>query len=273
MSTTEFTLTLITTIVTCGSLVFSIWRYRPRHGLRWGYLPPKSMLDIAEQVAKSLKISYNEQQINNLTRYLFILHNTGLDPLDRDAIVETLKWQAPDKSKILSADIVKSDPPVKLEIKHSEQYLKVSWELFNQRCKALIEVLCTGDANTGVGQVKGQITNVPIIKQKEISWIDEEEVIQKMKTNLELQNVFSRFVGRVFARRWFLKTLRLIQGIYLVGICVGTPVLVMLAFEVAWPLILAIGLLIVVLIFSLFFMYRNPYTKFLKSIKDPSDSA
>ena len=272
MPTLQIVLSIIPIVISLAAIAIPLWvYYRQRYNLCWAHLRPKSMLDIAEGVAKSLKIFYNEQQIKNLTQYLFILHNTGFVPLKRDAIVSPLMWQAP--GKILSARVVGTDPPVALILEHSEQQLSISWELFNQRCKALIEILCEGDANTEVGQVEGQIQNVPIIKQKEIRWVSEEEEIQRIQANFELQSGFSRSVGRVFASRWFIKTSRYIMWIYLGGICVVPFVFVIAVSELPWPWILTTGFAVAAFIFVLFFTYRNPYKKLLRSIENQSDPA
>ena len=79
-----------------------------------------------------------------------------------------------------------------LQLKHEGSTLKISWNLFNQRCKAVIEVLCEGgtvkDSSADQrGRISGQIENIPVIKKKQIWWRDEDESLRQMQANLAMQ--------------------------------------------------------------------------------------
>ena len=246
MSTSEITLALIAILISLAAIAVPLWRSMQRHGLCWAHLRPKSMLDIAEEVKSSLTIYYDDQPINNLTQYLFILHNTGFAPLDQGAIVQPLTWQAP--GKILSARVIETGPDVKLSLNPRGQQLSISWSLFNQRCKALIEVLCEGNPNTGVGQIIGQITNVPIIKQKEVKWVGEEKKI--------LDKIF----------QWIIEVYLVLAGLLIL--------LSVVSYFIENSILIAVIVFVVTAFFvSLFLMRRNPYTKLLRNIKGRADSA
>ena len=157
-----------------------IWISRRRHGLRWASLSPRSMLDVAEEIASDISISFKDNEIDNLTQYQFILHNSGYVALKGSAIVKPMEWTCP--GRILSFRVVGTDPPVdirlkevvvthpsgELEPKEKKYRLQITWPLLNQRCKALIEVLCEGNPSEPLGRIKGQIENVPRIKEKQI---------------------------------------------------------------------------------------------------------
>ena len=247
---------LIAILLTSG-IVITFWRSRRRYNLLWAYSEPKSMLDIAEQVATSLMIYYNDQQINNLTQYLFILHNTGFAPLDKKAIVEPVTWQAP--GKIFSARVVETDPPVELILDYSDQQLQVSWLLFNQRCKALIEVLCEGDANAEVSQVRAQITSVPIIKQKKARGVSEEETPNYISI-ISLISLCAWIGIHSVASEWP----------DMLSVALDIP-----AIEGSEILRLFFSLLLSVFVgwVSFLLFFRNPYAKLLQSIKNQSGSA
>ncbi len=88
MSTSEVLINILLIVIGLAPYAVSLWRQR--YSLCWAHLPPESMLYIAEELETSLSISYKDQPINNLTQYLFILHNTGSKPLGQNAIVRPL---------------------------------------------------------------------------------------------------------------------------------------------------------------------------------------
>ena len=266
-----------------GLAPYAISRWRQRYSLCWAHLPPESMIHIAEEVVPLLSISYKDQPVNNLTQYLFILHNTGSKPLDRDDISRPLTWQAP--GKILSARVVKTDPPVELSLDNSGEQLCISWELFNQGCKALIEVRCEGDSNLEVGEVRcegdsnlevgkvsGQIRNISRITEKGVHWLREGVMVKIRKEDIEFLNALSR---SGYMRRSILRSFHYtdwIASVVYAGIFLYLLFLLS-AFGVDKFSILSIGVALVMLIIFFFLKYRNPYTKFLQSIEDQSDSA
>ena len=201
MSLIEFVFAGISAIIGIAAVAIPLWRSRQRCGLRWAYLPPTPMLDVADEVASRLVITYDGEAVDSLIRHQFILHNTGFTPLEATDIDIPLTWYAP--GNILDKRVEITDPPVDLTLDvENNKELKVSWTLFNQRCKALITVLCVGDADTGCGQVRGSIKNVPKIEQKAIRWDDPEQRIREMRDNVNLRgNAFARVMGLAVINR------------------------------------------------------------------------
>ena len=160
------------------------WLSRPTHALRWIILPPQSMLEVADEISGRLSTTFDGQTVRGLTKFTFILHNSGREPIDNQMIFQPITWSAP--GRILSARIVASLPPVNLSIKHSDRKMELSWHLFNQRCKALIEVICESKVSedsegVSVREIEGQIRNVPEIKAKHLRPFDEMEARRRIR--------------------------------------------------------------------------------------------
>ena len=249
------------------AVVVPLWRSRQRYGLRWAHLPPRSMLDIAEErIAANIAIYYKERRISNLTQYQFILHNIGYTPLKDSAIVKPFEWVAP--GPIVSFRVVDTGPPVVLSLKATqENRLQITWELFNQRCKALIEVLCESNPSESEGKVDGQIENVPQIEEKQIYYIDEDERIRQIQKNRRNQGAFERVINPPITNRGFLRVTRWIVYPYLVfgAIWFVATVLTELGTQ---QIVVAIACsAIVILAGSLFLAFRNPYATFIRRAK------
>ena len=252
------------------AIAIPLWRSRQRHALRWTSLPPKSMMEIADEIAAAVSISYEGRDVSNLIRYEFILHNCGFAPLDQDGIVEPVTWCGP--GPILSAKVVATEPPVDLQLANHGNMLKITWVLFNQRCKAVIEVLCEG--RTGQrssaderGSISGQIRNIPQIKDKSIWWRHEDEILRQIQANLAMQAPSARILGKMFTNKWFLR-----GGTWLFyGYLVATPAMVfwiiLEAFD-APPILSAASVFAVVAVATSFlYMIRNPYAAILRKTR------
>lgn len=266
MSTSDIVFKIILPIV-MGFAPYAVSLWRQRYSLCWAHLPPESMLHIAEEVVPLLSVSYEDQPINNLTQYRFILHNTGSNPFDHEAIVEPLTWQAP--GKILSARVVKTDPDVRLSLEHSGQQLSISWQLFNQRCKALIEVRCEGESNVGIGEISGQIRRVSQIKKREVYWLRDGVMVRISAEDIKVLDPLSKS-GPL--RRSFLRSSPKRDAILLGGVYAVIFLFLLWDFDGDLILISSISVALAALFLFLHLKYRNPYKKFLQSIEDQSDS-
>ena len=249
------------------AIIYHHLRSARRFGLRWVQVPPISMLDIAEQVTNSVAISYNGRPIRNLTKYQFILHNTGLRPLDKDSIIDPLVWRAP--GEILSARVVNSEPRVDLSLETDNQELRISWVLFNQRCKALIEALCEGEPCFGTRQVVvGQIRNVPAIDHREVDWVGELEISPRLIAQMEARKVaHSRSRIRVLATRGF--------GWLLTCVLITPLIAVIWEFFsnlLSTPQAVLLMMFLVALFLSYMWNLRKPYGRFLERVAVKSNS-
>jgi len=164
------------------TMLLTTWLSRRRHALRWVVLPPKSMMQIADEIANDLNVTFSGRTITNLTKLTFILHNIGREPIGREMVVEPITWTGP--GVILDVKILASIPPVKLEAVHSDTNVVLSWDLFNQKCKALIEVICESKSDSelsDVGHVTCQIRRIPEISIKFIADTDEIELRNRIR--------------------------------------------------------------------------------------------
>lgn len=269
------TIIAILSVLVAGT---SVWISYRQHGLRWAYLPPRSMLDVAEEITSNIFISFKDSKIANLTQYQFILHNTGHYALKDSAIVKPLEWTSP--GRILSFRVVGTDPPVELELKDKEvvvthpsmdlepeeeekEYrLEIKWPLLNQGCKALIEVLCEGGSSEPQGRIKGQIENVPRIKEKKID-SDGGQPAYRLSAPLISGVIGSgTFLGSVEGITVLLKSSEITLSEWLVPILV--PIIVMLLFVGTFiPIFFMIN--------SLVLRFANPYVRFLRKARTGND--
>ena len=250
------------------TIVIAVRQLRPPYALRWAVLPPKSMMEIADEIIGHVAISYKEQPVSNLIRYQFVLHNCGRKALEKNSIIGPVTWEGP--GRIFSARVVATEPPVKLKLIKDGSTLTISWKLFNQSCKALIEILCEGstadyastDQSTGVS---GQIKHVPRIKKKHISWHDEDNTLLQMQANLvRLTPRQRKYV--IAINRQMRRAIPLVGSAYAVG---GSSVLVGWVWSETSRSV-AIGVAAVVLALTALFVYRQfrkPYAKILRKME------
>ncbi len=158
------------------------WKSKQDYAIRWVTLAPIPVPGVPEDTPKPADTTAGGPPVTNLTRFYFILHNSGANPLDAASIVEPLTWNGP--GKVLNAKVIATRPAVKLALDPSGQNLMIAWQLFNQDCKALIEVTCDCRADSGRGSIEGQIRNVAEIKSTESSYVDREEVRRTVRENI-----------------------------------------------------------------------------------------
>ena len=92
-----------------------------KRALRWVTLTPISMMDIADEVGEKLKVVLDEKRISNLTKFAFVIHNCGREPIDANAIYKPVKWKAP--GRIIDARVTGSKPVVDLKLQKSGREL------------------------------------------------------------------------------------------------------------------------------------------------------
>lgn len=204
----------IITAITAVVVPIIVYRLSRRsYGLRWVVLPPESMMEIAEDVASSVSIYYELRKIDNLLRFQFILHNTGTTPLRMKDITSPLTWEAP--GRIIKAQILETDPPVNIDLEETGKigdHLVVKWKLFNQGCKAVIEVICEGkaiDRNKKIDdgwqdadKITAQIAHIPEVKIKKIMRQNPDEVIRRMKANFSMKTKLQRRLQKIAYNRF-----------------------------------------------------------------------
>ena len=248
-------------------ILLTIWLSRRRHALRWVVLPPKSMMQIADEIAKDLSVTFSGRVITNLTKLTFILHNVGREPIDREMVVEPITWTGP--GVILDVRIIASIPPVKLEIVYSDDSMLLSWDLFNQNCRVLIEVICESksDSELGdVGSIECQIRRVPEINIKFIADTDEVELRNRIRRDSahfpKILRVLTLPTMSLYLWRHKAYVIASYLSIYFgfVGYVVATSTA---NFQTQWAVIIG------VLIFSMFFLssvyiFHNPYATILR---------
>ena len=271
MSVLNLVFSAVSVIVGILAIAIPIWRSRQRYALRWTSLPPKSMMEIADQIATAVSIAYEGRSVSNLIRYEFILHNCGFAPLDQDGIVEPVTWRG--IGPILSAKVIATEPPVDLQLMNDGTMLKITWILFNQRCKAVIEVLCeesTARRSSADerGSISGQIRNIPEIEEKQIWWRHEDEILRQIQSNLAMQAPSVRIIGKLFANKWLLRVSTWVFYGYLVVAAAMFVWLIFANFN-APPILSAAAIFAVVAItVSLLYRFlRNPYASILRKTR------
>ena len=242
-----------------------VWFSRPRHAIRWVVLPPKSMMEIADEISGRLNTTFDGRPVRNLTKFSFILHNSGREPLDADSIVEPLKWIGP--GTIFDARVVTTMPEVKLDIRLSNRDMEVSWALFNQSCQAFIEVICESESESDGGNITGQIKKVPEIKVKDINHFDEEEIRKRIRKNISRSPRIFRYLNlenmSIYSLRYFRQLGALYLAVFL-GMLGFTISEYLLEFQIKIDALIGISFAASVMLLFLY-LVRNPYSKLLRS--------
>ena len=254
MTATEFVFALIGAAVGVTGVWLAVWARRRRHRLRWGYLEPESMLDVAEHVASAITISYEGAHISNLTRHRFVLHNNGHEPLTGDDIREPVTWKAP--GRVFSADVRNSRPPVKLDIKVSKESndtVTIGWALFNPRCLAVIEVLSEAGSGAGNGTLSWDIMNISEIEQRRIAWMASDFGSTRQGQNPATPGA----IGHLFADNPRYATLGF-GSLYVLG----GAALLLVNLSLVWQLAGAVLFLVAFVIAAI--LLRNPYGRILR---------
>ena len=169
-------------ILAIAARIIRGWKTRQEYALRWVTLAPTPVPASPGDAPEPADTTSGGEPVKRLTRFYFVLHNPGANPLDAASIVEPLTWTAP--GKVLDANVVETRPAVKLDLEPFADSLRITWRLFNQDCKALIEVVCDCGSDAGRGRIDGQIRNVSEIRSMESSYADKEEVRQAVREKL-----------------------------------------------------------------------------------------
>ncbi len=250
------TLSIVIALLTIALALYRIIRVRRRHRLTWTLVEATSLL--TEEMAPGISITFCDAPIKHLTKYRFVLHNNGLVPITKDDMEEPLRWRAP--GRIIKASVVVSRPEVVLELATDQDALDISWRLFNQRCMALIDVLCDANNDASRGSISGQIRNIPVVDQREALIYSEEETIKRLRSTLQLVLPgFAKPMGRFVVNKI---SIRIVTGLAFAGIVVGPSVVLYVNQSPLWLMTVAFlfGLGTGVGFLSL---WNHPYSKLL----------
>lgn len=248
-------------ITAIAGLVLQQWHKSHQYGLRWVILEPKSMMEIAEEIANDLNIHYKDRIIADMTKYEFILHNTGLKPIEKSDIVVPLKWVGP--GTVLGARVVVTDPPVDLSLSSQEREVEFSWPIFNQGCKSLVEILCEGGGRNEEGNLSGQIRNISDIDKKRVSILDVDEIRERQHLMMSLMSTprFMQPLNRLFLDRWFIRG---VWGVLVIYFYTLTLLLIASYLGMSTLLAVGVGILFAIVGGGVYFFSRNPYSKLVK---------
>lgn len=246
-------------ITAIAGLLLQQWHKRHQYGLRWGILEPKSMMEIAEEIADDLNIHYKDRIIADMTKYEFILHNTGLKPIEKGDIVVPLKWVGP--GTVLGARVVVTDPPVDLSLSVQEREVEFSWPIFNQGCKSLVEILCEGGGRNEQGKLTGQIRNIPGIGEKRVLDVDEIRERQRRMSQISTPR-FLQPLNRIVLNRWVIRGILWFLVIYFYLL---TLLFVdVLVYGMSTLLAVVVSIVFAIVVGGVYFFSRNPYSKLVK---------
>ncbi len=196
----------IMALLSFAGVVVPLWRNRGKSkAIRWGIMAHRSMMNIAKEIASDVEIRYKGRVLSDMRRYRFIIHNTGRSPIEGSDIVTPLRWVG--RAGVLKAAVVVSDPRVDLSLEVQGSTVIMTWPVFNQSCKALIEVLCESDKEADVGELSYQIKGVPKIEER---WIrsrisDQEDAVRLADAPSAVMPFIS--IGLLLRKRWVSATL------------------------------------------------------------------
>ena len=230
------------------------WRTTQEYAIRWVTLAPTSVLEPPEDTPRTVEMTFGGQPVTHLTKFYFILHNSGTKALDATSIVQPLTWTGP--GKVLDSRVVTTRPVVKLDLECSGENLVMTWQLFNQNCKALIEVLCDCPDDAGSGTIDGQIRNVSEIKSMVSSYTDKEEV----------RRIVRKSIARSpkSLRRFQSESLRVYLKLHSKDIGYAIGVFYSVFFALLWePVWLSLGGAVLIIL-VLFWFLHNPYYALLR---------
>ena len=239
---------------------------RKRNGIRWVSVTPVSMMEIADEISDRLQVKLDDTPVKNLTKFMFIVHNIGNNPIEGKDIVEPLAWKAP--GRIINALVIDSDPHVALKLKLLDRTLEVHWQLFNQGCKALIEVIADAETESEIKGVSAQIRGIPKIYIKNIPHSNEESIRKNIRKHISQK---PRIYRLIFSEKYFLNSARISNHVLAVYFASSVGIIVALISEnsptFSDDLYLYFGFAFGVSIYILIriFFLRKPYAKLLRN--------
>lgn len=258
MTPLQIAFATLAAVTAISGIAIPLWRASHRYRIRWAILKPRSMTEVADEIAGELSIQFQGRPIIGVTRFQFVLHNTGQEPLETGDIVEPLRWTGP--GAILSARVAKTQPPVALTLNVDGRSVQISWSLFNPRCMALLDILCECRGAADKGSLHGQIRRVTSLEVKEISILDLDEAVRRMRLTSELTTPrYMKFMNRLVVNRWFLRINQWLLPIYAGAVPIYVTWIMVADGELP-GIALAAVIPVVIVIFGLLWMYlRNPY--------------
>ena len=147
-----------------------------------------------------------------------------------------------------------------------ERALEIKWLLFNQSCKALIEVLVDAETHQEIKGISAQILGIPTIKQRSFRLVDEEEIRRRVRratahSSRKIQTVTEWANVLLYRNKWKLLRAYFTLTIGLTLVLVADN-LIGVDFH---PWLLPSILSVVSLSIVLFIFPRNPYRELLRN--------
>lgn len=160
---------ILTPILT--GVVLRWWSQRRKYAIELRVEVRCIFLKLIERIPHCIRngMVLDDTRIGDLVQYVLILRNTGSKPIEGKYVSKPMSWTG--GGHICAAWVDRTRPAdcVDLRLAPSGNVLEVTWELFNQGCKAEIGVLCQRGEELGVGTVVGRIRNVRRIKVRGVS--------------------------------------------------------------------------------------------------------
>lgn len=120
-------------------------------------------MDVAEEIRADVSILYSGLAVSDLTKYRFVLHNTGSAPIEEADIVRPLVWRGP--GEVCAMRKRTDDSAVELRTRVHGNEVEFTWPLFNPGCRALVEIFCKGSPEEQCGALSGQIRNISSVSK------------------------------------------------------------------------------------------------------------
>ena len=150
---------------------FMVWKAKGRRKvIHWITFPPTKVMEVAQQVAGSIK--FKEHTIQQLVKYVFQIKNAGHDHIEGPG-QQPLTWTPPqpesDSAKtpvLLVADVLRwtprTAPRPTIDYEELGSELTISWKILNPRDCVEIEVICDCEED-GVGNLVGLFPGATIV--------------------------------------------------------------------------------------------------------------
>ena len=128
-------------------------------------LPPVSFTDIPEHLTKKIKIFYNDQPVDDLSRITVMIRNTGNVEIPKEDFDGPIIFQFDEQTKIIECNVVSSTPEdvrVNLEPRGNNQ-IKCNIGLLNKGDEITLQFICSCKRST-VPHVHGRVKGISKIE-------------------------------------------------------------------------------------------------------------
>ena len=149
------------------------WRDKHKRRLVLKSYPPERLLQVSDSVRSDISIAFQGKEIKDLARFKFSIHNTGRDPILKSDVVSPIKIRI--NRPVLNVVNHSESPHFDISSDPRRNGIVIQWDLFNQGCSAMFDVICESVTEPVDAALDYQIAGVPRIKEETVSQYEIEE--------------------------------------------------------------------------------------------------